>query len=143
ALRRLVGKDNFPRVFESLRPTPNTGPPPPDSGLSPAVVSKVKQSTVRVEGQACDRVQDGSGFTVAPDMVVTNAHVVAGEKKTYVYRGIDGYRMPAITVAFDTDRDLALLHVPGLGETPLSLGSAKEGDKGAVFGHPGGVSEVV
>src|SRR5256885_5984740 len=55
ALRRLVGKDNFPRVFESLRPTPNTGPPPADSGLPPAVVARVRQSTVRVQGQACDR----------------------------------------------------------------------------------------
>src|SRR3954469_17538804 len=92
ALRRLEGKDNFPRVFESLRPTPNSGPPPPDSGLSPAVVAKVKQSTVRVEGQACDRVQDGSGFAVGQDLIVTNAHVVAGEKKTYVYRP-DGFRL--------------------------------------------------
>src|SRR4051794_26464132 len=54
ALRRLVGNENFPRVFEALRPTPKTGPAPVDSGLDPALVARVKTSTVRVEGQACD-----------------------------------------------------------------------------------------
>ena len=142
ALRRLVGKDNFPKVFEALRPTPNTGAPPANSGLADAVVAKVKQSTVRVEGQACDKVQDGSGFAVGTELVVTNAHVVAGEKRTFVYRP-DGFRLAATTVLFDSDRDLALLKVPGLGQTPLPLGSAKDGDHGAVFGHPGGVSDVV
>jgi S1-C subfamily serine protease len=141
ALRRLVGKDNFPRVFDALRPTPNTGAPPPDSGLSPTVVSQVSASTVRVEGQACDRIQDGSGFVVAPETVVTNAHVVAGEKSTVVFRP-DGFRLPATTVAFDSDRDLAVLNVPGLWLNPLPLGSAKEGDHGAVFGHPNGVPQL-
>jgi S1-C subfamily serine protease len=142
ALRRLVGNENFPRVFEQLRPTPRTGPPPPDSGLPPEVIAEVKASTVRVEGTACDRVQDGSGFTVGPELVVTNAHVIAGEKRTYIYRP-DGTRLAATPVQFDSERDLALLRVPGLTQDPLPLGAAKEGERGAVFGYPGGVSEVV
>jgi len=142
ALRRLVGKDNFPRVFDALRPAPNIGPAPATSGLSDAVVARVTESTVRVEGQACDRVQDGSGFAVATDLVATNAHVVAGEKKTYVFRP-DGTRLAAVPVLFDSDRDLALLRVTGLGQAPLATGTAKEGDTGAVFGHPGGVPQIV
>jgi S1-C subfamily serine protease len=142
ALRRLVGKDNFPRVFENLRRTPDIGPPPAASGLDPAVVARVTASTVRVEGQACDRVQDGSGFAAAPDIIVTNAHVVAGEKKSFVFR-TDGTRLPATVVVFDSDRDLAVLRVPGLNQAPLPVGQAKEGDTGAVFGHPGGVPDVV
>ena len=142
ALRRLVGKDNFPRVFENLRRTPNLGPPPAASGLDTAAANRVTASTVRVEGQACERVQDGSGFAAAPDLVVTNAHVVAGEKKTFVFRP-DGARLAATTVVFDSDRDLAVLRVPGLNQVPLPVGSANEGDVGAVFGHPGGVSNVV
>src|SRR5204863_289244 len=42
-----------------------------------------------------------------------------------------------------SDRDLAVLDVPGLDQTPLSVDSAEVGDEGAVFGHPGGVSQVV
>ena len=142
ALRRLVGSDVFPRVFEALRPAPDLGPPPAASGLTAAVVSRVTASTVRVEGQACNRLQDGSGFAVAANTVVTNAHVVAGEKKTFVFRP-DGAKLPASVVMFDSDRDLAVLNVPNLGQAPLPIDSAEVGDQGAVFGHPGGVVEVV
>src|SRR5213075_574313 len=107
ALRRLVGNDNFPRVFEALRPAPNIGPPPAASGLAAPVLAKVEASTVRVEGQACDRLQDGSGFAAANDVVVTNAHVVAGERRTSVFRP-DGSKLPATVVVFDSDRDLAV-----------------------------------
>jgi S1-C subfamily serine protease len=142
ALRRLVGNDNFPRVFEGLQQAPDIGPPPAASGLSTAALARVQASTVRVEGQACDRLQDGSGFAVATDTVVTNAHVVAGERHTFVYRP-DGAHLPATVVAFDSDRDLAVLQVPQLGEAPLTVGSGKVGDSGAVFGHPNGVPQIV
>src|SRR4051812_41705490 len=142
ALRRLVGSDVFPRVFDALRPAPDLGPPPAASTLSAALQSKVTASTVRVEGQACNRLQDGSGFAVAPNTIVTNAHVVAGERHTVVYRP-DGNRLPASVVMFDSDRDLAVLDVPNLNQAPLPVGSAKIGDQGAVFGHPGGTPDVV
>jgi S1-C subfamily serine protease len=141
ALRRLVGNDNFPKVFDALRPAPNTGPPPADSGLPPDVVARVIQSTVRVEGVACRRIQDGSGFAVAADTIVTNAHVVAGEKQTDVITPA-GRRVRAAVVVFDPDRDLAVLAVPGLREAPLSIANGKEGETGAVFGHPGGQKDV-
>lgn len=142
ALRRLVGSDVFPRVFDALRPAPNLGPPPAASGLTAAVISRVTASTVRVEGQACNRLQDGSGFAVADNTIVTNAHVVAGERKTFVFRP-DGARLAANVVMFDSDRDLAVLDVPHLDQAPLPVDTAEVGDQGAVFGHPGGVSEVV
>jgi S1-C subfamily serine protease len=142
ALRRLVGDDNFPKVFDALRPAPDTGPPPADSGLPPEVVARVIQSTVRVEGVACRRIQDGSGFAVAADTIVTNAHVVAGEKQTEVITP-GGRRVKATVVVFDPDRDLAVLIVPGLREVPLPIADGKEGETGAVFGHPGGQEQVV
>ena len=58
---------------------PRPGPPPAASPLSTAVTQAVAASTVKVEGQACNRIYEGSGFAVGPDLVVTNAHVVAGE----------------------------------------------------------------
>ena len=141
ALRRFVQDGTFPAVFNELRRSPDPGPPPVE-GLSPAVNQRVVQSTVKVTGEACRRIQEGSGFAVGADLVVTNAHVVAGEKKTYVFRP-DGTRLSAVPVVFDSDRDLALLRVTGLGQAPLPTGTAKEGDTGAVFGHPGGVAQIV
>jgi len=41
-------------------------------------------------------------------------------------------------VAFDPRRDLAILRVRNLGVAPLTLRDAKVGDRGGVFGHPGG-----
>jgi S1-C subfamily serine protease len=97
----------------------------------------VSASTVKVEGQACDRIQDGSGFAVADDTIVTNAHVVAGVTKPTVLR-TDGKRLPAVVQVFDPNRDLAILHVAGLGEAALPVGTADVGEDAAVFGHPEG-----
>jgi len=142
-LREFVGENDFPRVFEALRPAPSVGPPPGTSALAPALVERVAASTVKVEGVACSRQQEGSGFAVAPDTVVTNAHVVAGQPagRTRVRR-LDGRRLEATVVVFDPARDLAVLSVPGLGQDPLPVGEAGVGDQAAVFGHPGGQDQL-
>jgi S1-C subfamily serine protease len=143
-LRRLVGDNVFPQVFGALHPGESLGPPPASSGLSPAVIARVSAATVKVEGEACDRIQDGSGFAVAADTIATNAHVVAGEPpgKTQVLLP-DGRRLAATVVLFDPDRDLALLHVARLGDTPLPTAAGTVGQVGAVFGHPGGQDPLV
>jgi S1-C subfamily serine protease len=145
ALRRLVGENNFPSVFEALQPAQNAGPPPAQSPLSAVVEGQVAASTVKVTGTACDREQDGSGFTIARDTVITNAHVVAGEPpgQTWVRRDSDGRLLRAVVEVYDPNRDLAVLGVPGLNTAPLSLGSGAAGQSGAVFGHPGGVNQLV
>ncbi|HET9077782.1 MAG TPA: MarP family serine protease [Acidimicrobiales bacterium] len=137
-LRRLVGND-APQVFAVLRPGVSSGPPPSASPLSAALTARVTASTVRVQGQACNRIYEGSGFAVAPDLVVTNAHVVAGEPagSTSVLLP-SGRTLPADVVMFDPNRDLALLQVASLGESPLPLASPRVGEMGAVFGHPEG-----
>ena len=139
SLRTLVGDADFPRVFEGLDRAPEAGPPPESSGLSEAVLDQTTASTVRVEGKACSRIQDGSGWVVATDTVVTNAHVVAGERSTEVIRP-DRSRVKATVTLFDANRDLAILKAPGLGLRPLQLvdSTLEEGAQGAVLGHPGG-----
>jgi S1-C subfamily serine protease len=126
ALRRLAGPAGAPHVFDGLIPALDTGPPPAESGLAADVVARVAASTVKVEGVACRFERDGSGFAVAPDLIVTNAHVV------------DGRRLRAQVTVFDPARDLALLAVPGLGQAPLPVANAKVGTTAAVFGHPEG-----
>jgi S1-C subfamily serine protease len=98
---------------------------------------------VKVEGQACDRIYEGSGFTVGNDLVVTNAHVVAGEGRGQTSVLLpSGQRLAATVIMFDPRRDLALLRVISLGEKPLSVRVAHTGANGAVFGHPNGQNDV-
>ncbi|MHB1929731.1 MAG: MarP family serine protease [Acidimicrobiales bacterium] len=139
ALRRLVVGDGLPQVFSSLHTTGPVGPPPARSPVPPAVLARVEASTVKVEGQACNRIQDGSGFAVGTDLVLTNAHVVAGEPpgETEVILP-SGRVLAARVVLYDPSRDVALLSVPGLGERPLPLAGTAAGRDGDVLGHPGG-----
>ena len=111
--------------------------PPAVPGATGNVVSQVTASTVRVNGVACGFNLSGSGFSPAPDTIVTNAHVVAGSTRTQVLRP-DGRSLPATVQVFDPVRDLAVLSVPGLGQPSLALGSAVAGENDAVFGHPRG-----
>jgi S1-C subfamily serine protease len=139
ALRRLVGENGSPQVFTQFGPSEDAGHPPVSDPLDRAVLSTAEASTVKVRGAACGLYQEGSGWTVAPDLVVTNAHVVAGEPvgQTSVLLP-DGTTRPATVVVYNPDVDLALLEVPDLGEAPLPLGEGSRGQKGAVLGHPNG-----
>jgi S1-C subfamily serine protease len=134
-LGRRVAEGPFPEVFG-----PSNGPtdvgPVPQSGLPADVEARVAESVVKIEGPACGQTQSGTGFAIDGDTVVTNAHVVGGERSTVVERA-DGRRFDADVVAFDPERDLALLRVPGLGIRSLTRSDADVGTIGAVFGHPG------
>jgi len=141
ALSRLAGPAASPQVFGGLVPSLDTGPPPTDPGLSPEVVARVLASTVKVEAVACRSERDGSGFTAGPDLVVTNAHVVAGQSRPTVVRS-DGTRLPAVVAVFDPLRDLAVLRVPNLRQAALPVAVGKVGTTAAVFGHPGGQAGV-
>jgi S1-C subfamily serine protease len=136
ALRRLLGDDPFPTVFDRLRPAPEVGPPPSSTGITQATADVVVNSVVKVEGEACGRIQDGTGFFVASDLVVTNAHVVAGEDDTTVELA-NGSESDATVVAFDPQRDLAVLRTE-TSAPALPLEAGERGDVGGVFGHPGG-----
>ncbi len=135
ALRRVIGDGVFPQVLEGR--APDVGPPPAETGIAANVHQDIVASTVKVAGQACSKIQEGSGFVAGPDLVVTNAHVVAGETETDVETA-DGRSLDARVVVFDPDRDLAILRVPGLQTDPLPISVGEEGMVGAVYGHPGG-----
>jgi len=137
-LEQIVGTD-IPAVIDAFEAAPDLGPPPAESGLSAEVADAVAASTVKVEAFACGRVQDGTGSVLlAPDYVVTNAHVVAGADEVVVERYPDGEAVSAVVVAFDPARDIAVLQADGLSRPTLPMVPAKQGDIGAAFGHPGG-----
>ena len=145
AMRRLVDERGFPRVFEALEPAPDPGVPPVDAGLEPEVQLRVAASTVKVTGEgdddSCRRIQEGSGFVISENVLVTNAHVVAGAERIEVTRP-DGKRLVAAVAVFDPERDLSVLRVDKLGMPSLGRANASAGETGAVFGHPGGQEAV-
>ncbi len=144
SLRRLVGSASFQDVFGALHPGESVGPPPASSGLTTTTLARASASTVKVEGEACGRIQEGSGFAVGVDEVVTNAHVVAGEPAGHTQVQVPSGRvLPATVVLYDPGRDVAVLQVGRLGESPLPLATGTTGEKAAVLGHPGGSTGLV
>ena len=77
-------------------------------------VKRRASSVVRVLGTACGLNVEGSGWVAAPGVVVTNAHVVAGEDDTTVEAGGAPPLLDATPICFDPSNDVAMLRVPGL-----------------------------
>lgn len=139
ALRDAVDTRGFPDVFGDLSPTqvqPVTAPDPALAGS--AVVQEAARSVVKVRGSApgCGRRIEGSGFVYADDYVMTNAHVVAGTVAVDVEVG--GTRAESTVVVYDHQRDLAVLHVPGLDAPAMEFvgAPADSGDDAIVLGFP-------
>jgi S1-C subfamily serine protease len=115
-------------------PEANVAPPDPALLASPGVRA-ARDSVFRVTGTACGLGVAGSGWAAAPNLVVTNAHVVAGMKDTRVDRRDGDYR-DAVVVAFDVHDDIAILRVAGLGAKPLEAVAPEEGRSVAILGYP-------
>jgi S1-C subfamily serine protease len=122
SLRNFIDRSGFPPVLGDLHSTRivDVGPPDPAVLNSPAVVA-ARSSVLKVYSQApsCDRGIEGSGFVYAPEHVLTNAHVVAGANSFSVQTPSGA--LSARVVFFDSDKDVAVLYVPGLKATPLAF----------------------
>jgi S1-C subfamily serine protease len=112
--------------------------PAPTRGiLATPGVRAARRAVVRVLGSACGLGVEGSGWIAAPGIVVTNAHVVAGETDTTVQAEGRSPGAPAQALAFDPHDDLAVLRVPGLSGVPLALSpSPKPGTAAGILGYP-------
>jgi S1-C subfamily serine protease len=133
---RSISDAPYPSALGPLDDPPDPGAPPALS-IPDAVDARVRDNVVKVSGRACRQIQEGSGWVTNTGLVVTNAHVVAGQDETTV-EDEEGNEYDARVVAFDPVRDLALLRVPDLERDGLSLADGHQGDEGAVYGHPGG-----
>lgn len=128
-------------ALNRVDPAPSVaGPTTPVSLPDGAVASdpdviRASRSVVRVLGTACGLGLEGSGWAVRPDLVVTNAHVVAGESDTTVTTR-SGASLPATPVYYDPHNDLALLRVSAqLSSLPI-VDEPGRGTAGAVLGYP-------
>ena len=115
---------------------PTTPLSPPDTAVArEAGVRRASHSVVRVLGTACGLGVEGSGWVAAPGLVVTNAHVIAGEEDTTVTT-LDGASLEATPVHYDPGNDLALLRIEAPLE-PLVIAPDPQPDTaGAVLGYP-------
>jgi S1-C subfamily serine protease len=112
-------------------------PAPTRRILAGPAVRAARPSVVRVFGTACSLGIEGSGWVVAPGLVITNAHVVAGETDTEVQVGGIGPGRPAQAVDFDVHDDIAVLRVPGLSLPALSFArDPAAGAAAAILGYP-------
>lgn len=112
-------------------------PAPAKGILRLPLVRAASASVVRVLGNACQLGIEGSGWVAGPGIVVTNAHVVAGETDTVVQlRGV-GPQLRAQVLVFDPHNDIAVLNVPGLSAPVLTLASGPaSGTSAAILGFP-------
>jgi S1-C subfamily serine protease len=99
-------------------------------------VQAASERTLRVTGTACGYGVEGSAWVAGRNLVVTNAHVVAGETATWVQIRGSGQQLPADVVAFDERNDIAVMRVDNLGLAPLSIATARPGEAAAVIGFP-------
>jgi S1-C subfamily serine protease len=137
-LRSIVVQDGIPKVIEGVAPDePVTIP---DANVDTPALNQAAESVLRIAGTAfqCGQNQTGSGFVIAPERVITNAHVVAGVNEPVV-EVPRGAALPARVVYFDAVSDLAVLAVDGLETRPLPLGEPLPAGAPAAFaGYPAG-----
>lgn len=131
-LHLLARIDPFPSIAGPAGPAlkPSTGV------LRDPVIHAASTRVVKVLGTACGVGVEGSGWFAARDLVVTAAHVVAGERDTIVR--IPGARAGrrAEVVAFDVRNDVAVLRIPGANVRPLPLADPGDGVPVAILGYP-------
>ncbi len=134
-LNALARFDPFPKVNA---PSPQVPAPAGSIARDPDVVT-AGRSVVKILGTACGLGIEGSGWVARTGgIVVTNAHVVAGETDTSVELGGQGPRYGARPIWFDPHDDVAILKVGGLASAralPIRV-EAPAGTSAAVLGFP-------
>ncbi len=142
-LRTLLNSSGFPDVTSPFAETPISEVGPPDPALAQGtVVANVADSVLKIRGRApsCSRQLEGTGFVIGPELVMTNAHVVAGTEETGVEITRRGriVELEAEVVLYDPLVDVAVLRVPDLEAEPLEFEPrpARPGQDAVVVGYP-------
>ncbi|MEU1392765.1 MULTISPECIES: MarP family serine protease [unclassified Nonomuraea] len=140
--KQFIDRSDFPPVLDAIAGLSPVRVPPPDVAVlrSPAL-RQARTGILQVQGTAssCGKRITGTGFTYAPDHIMTNAHVVAGVDTDLQVVDHQQRPHPAQVVWYNPRRDVAVLYVPGLGLPPLSFDTrAREGQDALVAGYPNG-----
>jgi S1-C subfamily serine protease len=132
-LNAIANLDPFPHIDG-----PSAGVGAPSRGIArDAQVRAAGASVVKIRGTACGAGVEGSGWVAEPGIVVTNAHVVAGQSDTEVLPRGQGPGLPAQAIAFVPHDDVAILRVFGLTAPALPMApNPAVGASGAILGYP-------
>jgi len=133
-----LNEEGFPEVFSGLPPAIAGFVPLPSTSVVNDAYNAADRSMVKIQGEACGETQEGSGFVVAPGLVVTNAHVVAGVGSPFVIDQLGSH--PAIPILYDPVLDISVLRVSGIHDPALKLdpNQVGRGQTAAVLGFPEG-----
>jgi Trypsin-like peptidase domain/Colicin V production protein len=131
-LNLLARIDPFPSI---VGPKPPSLPPSKGVLRDPSIRAATTR-VVKVLGLACNVGVEGTGWVAASDLVVTAAHVVAGEENTTIQIPGQEPSRRADVVVLDVHNDIAVLHVEGLGLKPLRLADPRSGAAVAIIGYP-------
>jgi S1-C subfamily serine protease len=140
-LNEIVPPARLLNALARIDPFPSfAGPPVPTEPADPSVLREpgvrgAAPSVVRVLGTACGLGIEGTGWVARPGLVVTAAHVIAGEDDTEVVP-LDGRALHAQPLVFDSHDDVAILRVPGLAARPLRVADPRPGTPIAIVGYP-------
>lgn len=137
-MRSIVLDDGLPRL--NILMVPRQTPVVPAVDLDNAQLEASAQSVARISGiaYACGKSSTGSGFVVAPDRLVTNAHVVAGVDRPVIELPGGTVREGRV-VYYDPVDDLAVIAVDELGADALGIApTLSVGDRAVVQGYPYG-----
>jgi uncharacterized membrane protein required for colicin V production len=144
-LDQTVPPDHVLHLLARIDPFPSiSGPPPPAALPTPHIarnpnVRGAEDSVVRVLGTACGIGVEGTGWFSSRRLIVTAAHVVAGEHDTTIEtpaapntpRRVD-------VVAFDPHDDIAILRLDRAAPVkPLVPVPSVRGASVAIVGYPG------
>ncbi|MGW0192788.1 MarP family serine protease [Nonomuraea sp. NPDC003201] len=138
--KKFIDRSEFPPVFDAIGAGTIVDVPPPDqSVLQGAKLSRARRAIVKVQGNAesCNKHIEGTGFVYAPGRIMTNAHVVAGVTRDL--QVIDSNNTPhaATVVRYNPRRDIAVLYVPGLDLPQLAFNDdGSRGDSAIIAGFP-------
>lgn len=137
-LRGSVFDEGLPTLGRLLEPV--VEPTTPDVALDDPALARAAQSVAKITGTAysCGITASGTGFAVAPDLVVTNAHVVAGVQQPVIELPGETARDGRV-VYFDPVDDLAVIAADGLNAPPLEIApTLAPGDAAVIQGYPHG-----
>lgn len=110
-------------------------------------IESMRRATVTIQVTRVSGTSQGSGFVLSPDgIIATAAHVIEGAIEATV-RLITGEEYPITGIlTVDSNRDFALVRIPGFGLSTVNLGNSDSVHVGArvyAFGAPLGLDFTV
>ena len=142
-IQESITNSPMPEVFQSLVESRFVANKLDENTEIPESVKASTNSIVRIDGiaQTCSAAMTGTGFIVANERIITNAHVVAGVEEPVISQINSDLQLQGKVVYMDRQKDVAVLFVPGLsGERLTFIGPVTANELGFVIGYPNGGS---